>query len=416
MNFGFFVPDDRSADKSMEEILKEADDLVRETCNSFPGLSDSSDLLKLPITPGLIRGMAVNLMPESTASKKRDKHFITEEKGKEVQSSMTRGSTLSTSYRKTDSKSTGSKVRDRGEQLRGMSPRKKDSRSGTEEFAGDKFGDSRQLMYPNTHENIGARIDDMKVGSVISESKSEKHLRNYSGSISKEKDVLKKERTVTFEDGLHLFPEPTDSINKKHKDIVQTSSQKLQQVESISNRKSDEISNKDDDLFALESATLQQSTGDGLSTREDERVDQLTKEISVSRPLIQHGDVVAALQEPKNSCSQDSDHSSFNIEKEMENIFGHGDSAGNTMVDSWDGVGISFPRKPQSVVLEESNVSDPFVGVDKLKDASTMTEGSDRFVQASDSSVAEHVDSLEKELLHERSTSLQLKSMCVKVL
>lgn len=419
--FGLFVADDSAADKSVEEILKEAEDLVRETSNSFSGLSDSSDLHKLPITPGLNMSMAVSLMPEFTASKKKDnKHFITEEKGKEVRSGMTRASALPTSYRKIDNKSSGLKVRDRGVQLRGMSTRKTDSRSGMmEEFAGDKHSDSTQLTYRNTHENVGARIDDMKVRSVISESKSEKHLGNYVGRISKEKDILKMERTVTFEDGVRLFPKPANSINKKHKDIVQTSSQELQHVESISNGKSDEVSNKGVDLFALESAALQQNTGDGLSTREEKHVDQLTREVSVSASLIQHNDVVgtpkeilhlidsevrnevvASSQEPGTGYSQDSDHSSLNIEKEMENIFGHGDSVVNTAVDLQDGVGTSFPRQPQSVVPEESDVS-------KLKDVCTMTEGGNGFVQASDGSVA----SL-KELLQEQSTSLQLKSMC----
>jgi hypothetical protein len=427
MCFGLFVPDDSAADRSVEEILKEAEDLVRETSNSFSGLSDSSDLLKLPITSGLVRSMAVGVKPESTTSTKMvNKHFITKGKGKEAQKSVNRVSTLSTTYRKVDSKLESSEVRYRGEQLRGMSPRR-----GMEEFSGDMFSGSSQLTYSNTHDNIGARTDDVKVGSVISGSESEKHTGNYSGSISKEKSLLKKERTVTFGDSVHLFPKPTGSINKKQKNIVPTSSQKLQQVESIPNGQSDEISNKDDDMFALESAAVQRSTRDGLSATEDRRVDQLTKVMSVSPPLIQHGDVVgtpeaifelidsevrnevvATLQEPERSCSQDSDQSSLNIEKEMEKIFGHGDNAGNTM----DSVGASFPRKPRSVVQEESNVPEPSLGVDKSKDAITMTEGSNRFVEAGDSSVAAHVASLEKELHQERSTVLQLKSKCVKVL
>jgi hypothetical protein len=422
MSFGLFVPDNSAADRSVEEILKEAEDLVRETSNSFSGLSDSSDLLKLPITSGLVRSMAVGVKPESTTSTKTvNKHFITKEKGKEAQKRVNRVSTLSTTYRKVGSKLESSEVRDRGEQLRGMSPRR-----GMEEFSG-----SSQLTYSNTRDNIGVRTDDVKVGSVISGSESEKHTGNYSGSISKEKSLLKKERTVTFGDSVHLFPKPTGSINKKQKNIVPTSSRKLRQVESIPNGQSDEISNKDDDMFALESAAVQRSTRDGLSATEDKRVDQLTKVMSVSPPLIQHGDVVgtpeaifelidsevrsevvATLQEPERSRSQDSDLSSLNIEKEMEKIFGHGDNVGNTM----DSVGTSFPRKPRSVVHDESNVPEPSLGVDKSKDASTMTEGSNRFVEAGDSSVAAHVASLEKELHQERSTVLQLKSKCVKVL
>ncbi|KDR21620.1 hypothetical protein L798_01855 [Zootermopsis nevadensis] len=402
--------DDSATDKSVEEILKEAEDLVRETSYSFSGLSDSSNLLDLPITRRLDRSTAVGLTPESKTSKKTDKRFITEEKGKKAQSSLNRASAVSASYRKMEVKSANLKMRDKGERLRGMSPRRTGSESGMEEFNGDnKFGDSRELAYSNTHDDIGARLSEIKVGSVISDSKSGKHLGNVSGSTRKERDSSKKDRTVTFEDGLHLFPKPTDTISKKHEDTVETSRKKLQQVESISNIKSGEISSENDALFALGSSAVQQSTRDASSATDDKRVDRVTKEVSVSAPLIQHGDmvttpeaifclidgearneVVPALQESEKNYSQDSDHSSLNIEKEMENIFGRDDSAGNTMVDLRGDVGTLFHKRDQSAVVEDSNVSEPALHVDKLKDASTMT-------------------SLE-ELLQEQSTSSQLKA------
>jgi len=424
----------------VEEILKEAEDLVRETSHSFSGLSENSDLLKLPITPGLIvNKMSVNLIPASTTSKKtNNKHLRTEVEDKDGQNSITKATTG-----KINSKSACGKMREKDEQLRSSrvgSSRKTDSQLALEEVSGGKFSDSRQVTYSGKHEDIGSHTDDgdTKVESMIPDSKFTKYVGNF--SMSKEKELLKKEKTVTFEDDPRLFPKSTVGINKKLKGAVKTSSQKLQQQESNLKGKSSEVCNKDDDLFILESASLQPGVRNGLSARDEKHGDQLTKVVSVSPPLIQHGDlvgtpeslfqlitdevrdeVVAALQESEKSSSQDSDHASLNTETEIGKIFGRGDSPGST-VDSLADIGTSFPRKPLSVVLEEVSVSQPSLGVDKLKDASTMTEESpgkelsDRSVQVMDSSVAEHVANLEKELLHERNTSLQLKSMCLKVL
>lgn len=439
-----FVPDDSAADKSVEEILKEAEELVRETSHSFSGFSNNSDQLKSPITPGLvIRSMSVNPGRASIDSK----HFVTEEKDEDGRSSINRPSTAPTTLKGINSKSAGWKMKDRGEQLQGsalgsvhLTAGKTDIRPGVVEIIGDKFGDFRQVARSDIRENIGARTDNgyTDVGSVMSGTKSAKRLGNYSGSTNKRKDLLKKEKTVTFEDGLSLFPKSASSINKIHQSVVQSSSQKLHEGESISKEKSDEVPNKEDSAFTVETVTLQPGTEHGQFTRGEKHGDQLSEVLPVSPPLIQHGDtvgtpeaifqlidnevrseIVAALQESQKNSSQDSNHSSLNTEKEKKQIFDHGDTARSTMIHSLDSAGISFPKKPLSIVQEESSMSESSLGVDKLKDASTMTarkQSHDICVQATDTSLIEHVATLEKDLLQERNMSLQLKSMCIEVL
>jgi hypothetical protein len=444
VQFGLFVPDDSAADKSVEEILKEAEELVRETSHSFLGFSSTGDLLKSPVTPGLvIRSMSINPVHASIDSK----HFVMEEKGKDSRSTINRPSTAPTTLKRINNKSAGWEVRDKSEQLRGstlgsvyLTSGKTDVRPGVEEISGDTFGDSRQVAHSDIHENIGARTDDgyTDVGSMMSGTKSAKHLGNYSGSTKKGKDLLKKEKTVTFEDGLSLSPKSASSINKKYQSVVQSSNQKLHEGESISKRKSDEMSNKGDSVLTVETVPLQPGTEGGLFARGQKHGDQLSKVLPVSPPLIQHGNTVgtpeaifqlidnevrseidAALQESQKNSSQDSDHSSLNTEKEKRQIFGHDDTARSMMIHSLDSAGISFLKKPLSIVQEESSVSESSLGVDKLKDASTITariQSSDKCVQATDTSLIEHVATLEKDLLQERNASLQLKSMSIEVL
>jgi hypothetical protein len=371
-----------------------------------------------------------------------NKHFITEEKGKDGQSSITRPSTAPTTLKRINNKSAGWKMRDsdRSSALGSVhvTSGKIDIRPGVEEVSGDKSGDSRQVVHSDVHGNIGARTDDgyTDVGSAVSGTKSAKRLGNYSGSTNKRKELLKKEKTVTFEDGLSLFSKSTSSINKKHESIVQSSSQKLHESGTVSKGRSDEVSNKGDNVFAVESATLPPSTEAGLFPRGEKHEDRrLSEVLPISPPLIQHGDtvgtpeaifqlidtevrseIVAALQESQKNSSQDSDHSSLNTEKEMKQIFGHGNIAGSTVVHSLDTARISFPKKPLSIVQEESSVSESSLGVDNLKDASTMTvrkQSSDRCVQVTDTSLVEHVATLEKDLLQERNMSLHLKSMYI---
>jgi hypothetical protein len=386
--------------------------------------------------------MSVNPVHASIDSK----HFVTEEKSKDSWSSINRPSTAPTTPKRINNKSAGWEVRDKSEQLRGsalgsvhLTSGKTDVRPGVEEISGDTFGDSRQVARSDIHENIGARTDDgyTDVGSVMSGTTSAKRLGNYSGSTKKGKDLLKKEKTVTFEDGLSLFPKSASSINKKHQSVVQSASQKLREGESISKRKSDEMSNKGDSVLTMETVPLQPGIEGGLFARGEKHGDQLSEVLPVSPPLIQHGDavgtpeaifqlidnevrseIVAALQESQKNSSQGSDQL-LNTEKEKKQIFGHGDTARSTMIHSLDSASISFHKKSLSIVQEESSVSESSLGVAKLKDASTMTariQSSDRCVQATDTSLMEHVATLEKDLLQERDASLQLKSMCIEVL
>jgi hypothetical protein len=445
-----FVADDSAADKSVEEILKEAVQLVRETSHSFSGLGDHNELLISPVEERLVvRGATVNPVPASSASKKTDsKHFITEGEGKDGQINVIGAHTTSTSPRKVANKSGSGKAGDNAEQLRSSrlgstmgNYRKTDTGLGMQEISDVKFHDLKQVTCSGTHANVGARTGDGRttVGNVI-DTKSAKHLGSYSGSVSKRKDLLKKEKTVTFEDGLSLFPKSPRYISKKQENVLQTSSQKLQKEEGISKGKLVKASKENDDLHVFENVTQQQGVEDGLSVRKEKRDDLLTKVLSVSPPLIQHGDVVgtpeavfqlidsevrseivAALQESEKSSSQVSDHSSLSAGKEIGERLVHSDTTGSTMVDLPDVGGTSFPRTSLSLILEESTVSEPLTRVEKLKDACTMTgelpgrQSSDRCVQVTDSSVAERVASLEKQLLQERNMSLQLRSRCKKV-
>jgi hypothetical protein len=424
--FGLFVPDDSATDKSVEEILKEAEELVRETSHSFSGFSDNSDLLKSPVTPGLvIRSRSANPVRAST-----------EEKGKEGQSSMSRPSTGPSTLKRINNKSAGWKMRDKGEQHRGstlgsvhVTSGKSDIRPGVEEISSDKFGDSKEVAVSGIHENIGTGSHDgsIDIGSVTSGMKPAKRLGNYSSSITKGKDLPRKEKTVTFEDGLSLFPKSVSSVNKKHKSLVESSSQKLREGEIISEGKSGETFNKDDSVVTLQP---------GL--RDEKHGDQLSKVLPASPPLIQHGDtvgtpeaifqlidnevrheIVAALQESQKDSTENSDHPSLNTDKAKEQILEHGDSVRSTMIHTLDSTAISFPKRPLSIVQEESSVSESSLGEDKRKDASTMTarnQSSDGWVQATDTSLIEHVAALEKDLLQEQSISSQLKSMSVLVL
>jgi hypothetical protein len=449
VHFGLCVPDDTAANKSVEEILKEAVQLMRETSHSFSGLGDHSELLISPVEEGLgVRGATVNPVPASQASKKTDsKRFITEGKVKDGLINISGAHTTSTS-RKVTNKTGSGKAGDNGEWLRSsrlgstmVTGRRAGSGLGMKEISGVKFHDLKQVPCSGTHAEVGARTSDggTKVGSVI-DTKSAKHLGSYSDSVTKKKDLLKKEKTVTFEDGLSLFPESPRNSSKKQENVIQTSSPKLQQEENISKGRLVKVSKENDDLHVLENVTQQQGVKGGLSVRKEKCGDHLTKVLLVSPPLIQHGDimgtpeavfqlidsevrseVVAALQESEKSSSQVSDHSSLNIRKEIDERLVHSDTTRSTMVDSSD-VGTSFPRKSLSLILEESSVSEFPVRVEKLKkDASTMTgelrgrQSNDRCVQVTDNSMAERVASLEKELLQKRSTSLELKSRCKKV-
>ncbi|XP_023701930.1 centrosomal protein of 162 kDa isoform X2 [Cryptotermes secundus] len=429
--------DDSAADKSVEEILKEAEELVRETSHSFSRFSNKSDQLKSPTTPGLvIRSMPVNPVHASIDNK----HFVMEGNDEDSQSSINRPGTAPRTLTRINNKSAGWKMIDKGEQLRGsilgsvhQTSGKIDVRPGVEEISGDKFGDFRQVAHSDIHENSGARTDGgyTDVECMMSGTKSAKHLGNYSGSTNKRKDLLKKEKTVTFEDGLSLFPKSASSMSKICHSVEQSSSQKLHEGESISKKKS-EASNKEDNVLTVETVTLQPGAEDEQFVRGEKHGDQHSKVLTVSPPLIQHGEtvgtpdaifqlidsevrseIVAALQESQKNSSQDSSHSSLNTEKEKEEIFDHGNNVRSTMIHSLDSAGISFTKKPLSTVQEESSVSESSLGVDKLKDASTVTarkQSSGRCVQVTDTSLIEHVATLEKDLLQEQNMSLQLKS------
>jgi len=431
-----FVSDDSAADKSVEEILKEAVQLVRETSHSFSGLGDHSELLISPVEEGLaVKDTTVNPVPASSANKETDnKNLITEGKDKD-------GHTMSSSSRTVTNKSGSGKAGNIGEQLRSstlrstkVTCRKTDTGLGMQEISGVKFHNSRQVTSSGTPANVGARTGDggTKVGSLI-DTKFEKHLGSHSGGVSKRKDLQKKEKTVTFEDGLSLVSKLSHYISKKQENVQQTSSYKLQQEESISKGELVKVSEENDDLHVFENVTHQQGFADGLSVRKEKCGDHLTKVLSVSPPLIQHGDIVAtpeavlqltdseirsevvvALQESEKSHSQVSEYSSLNVLKEIDKRFVDSDTTGSIMVDLPHVVGTSFLRNSPSLVLEESRVK-------KLKDASTFTgelpgrQSNDRCVQVTDNSMAERVASLEKELLQEQNMSLQLKSKCNKV-
>jgi hypothetical protein len=219
--------------------------------------------------------------------------------------------------------------------------------------------------------------------------------------------------------------------------VQQTSSHELQQEESIYEGKLVKVSEENDYSHVFENATHHQDFEDRLSVRKEKCGDHLTKVLSVSPPLIQHGDIVgtpeavfqlmdsemrseivAALQVSEKSPSRVSDHSSMYVPKEIDKGFVGSDTTGSTIVDSPHTVGTSFLRKSLSHVLEESSVLESLTRVKKLKDASTFTgelparQANDRCVQVTDNSVAERVASLEKELLQEQNMSLQLKGKC----
>jgi hypothetical protein len=380
----------------------------------------------------------------SSANKGKDnKNFITEGKGKDGQVNIIGAHTMSLSPRTVTNKSGSGKAGNIGEQQRSsmlcstkVTYRKTDTGLGTQEISGVKFHDSRQVTSSGTPENVGARTGDgrTKVGSVI-DTKFEKHLGSHSGSVNKRKDLLKKEKTVTFEEGLSLFPKSSHYISKKQGNVQQTSSHKLQQEESISKGKLVKVSEENDDLHVFENVTHQQGFADGLSVRKEKR-----GALSVSPPLIQHGDkvatpeavlqlidsemrseIVTALQESEKSPSQVSNYSSLNVLKEIDKRFVDSDTTGSIMIDSPHAVGTSFLINSPSLVLEESSVLESLSRVKKLKDASTFTgelpgrQSNDRCIQVTDNSMAERVVSLEKELLQEQNMSLQLKSKCKKV-
>lgn len=446
-----FVSDDSAADKSVEEIIKEAVQLVRETSHSFSGLRDHSELLISPVEEGLaVKGTTVNPVLASSTNKETDKkNLITEGKGKDGQVNIIGAHTMSSlSTRTATNKSGSEKAGNIGEQLRSsmlrstkVTCRKTDTGLGMQEISGVKFHDSRQVTSSGTPANVGASTGDggTKVGSVI-DTKFEKHLGSHSGSVNKRKDLLKKEKTVTFEDGLSLFPKSSHYISKKQENAQQSSSHKLQQEESIYKGKLVKVSEENDDLHVFENATHQQGFADGLSMRKEKCGDHLTKVLSVSPPLIQHGDIVAtpeavlqlidsetrseivaALQESEKIPSQVSHYSSSNVLKEIDKRFVNSATTGSIMVDSPHAVGTSFLRNSPSLVLEESSVLESLSRVKKLKDASTFTgelpgrQSNDRCVQVTDNSMAERVANLEKELLQEQNMSLQLKSKCKRV-
>jgi len=445
-----FVSDDSAADKSVEEILKEAVQLVRETSHSFSGLGDHSELLISPVEEGLaVKGTTVNPVPASSANKETDnKNFISEGKGKDGQANIVGAHTMYLSSRTVKNKSGSGKAGNIGEQLRSstlrstkVTCRKTDTGLGMQEISGVKFHNSRQVTSSGTPANVGARTGDggTKVGSLI-DTKFEKHLGSHSGGVSKRKDLQKKEKTVTFEDDLSLVPKSSHYISKKQENVQQTSSHILQQEESISKGKLVKVSEENDDLHVFENVIHQQDFADGLSVRKEKCGDHLTKLLSVSPPLIQHGDIVAtpeavlqltdsemrsekvvALQESEKSHSQMSDYSSLNVLKEIDKRFVDSDTTGSIMVDLSHVVGTSFLRNSSSLVLEESSVLESLSRVKKLNDASTFTvelpgrRSSDRCVQVTDNSMAERVASLEKELLQEQNMSRQLKSKCNKV-
>jgi len=444
-----FVSDDSAADKSVEEILKEAVQLVRETSHSFSGLGDHSELLISPVEEGLtVKGTTVNPVPASSANKETDnKNFITEGKGKDGQVNIVGAHTMSSSSRTVTNKSGSGKAGNIGEQLRSsklhsskVTCRKTDTELGMQEISGVKFHNSRQVTSSGTSANFGARTGEggTKVGSLI-DTKFEKHLGSHSGGVSKRKDLQKKEKTVTFEDGLSLFPKSSHYISKKQENVQQTSSHKLQQEESISKGNLVKVSEENDDLHVFENVAHQQFA-DGLSVRKEKCGNHLPKVLPVSPPLIQRGDtvatpeailqltdsemrseIVAALQESEKSHSQVSDYSSLNVLKEIDKRFADSDTTGSIMVDLPHAVGTSFLRNSPSLVLEESSVLESLSRVKKLKDASTITgelpgrQSNDICVQVTDNSMAERVASLEKELLQEQNMSLQLKSKCKKV-
>lgn len=445
-----FVSDDSAADKSVEEILKEAVQLVRETSHSFSGLGDHSELLISPVEEGLaVKGTTVNPVPASSANKETDnKNFVAEGKVKDGQVNIVGAHTVSLSSRTVTNKSGSGKAGNIGEQLRSstllstkVTCRKTGTGLGMQEISGVKFHNSRQVTSSGTPANVGARTGDggTKVGSLI-DTKFEKRLGSQSGGVSKRKDLQKKEKTVTFEDGLSLVPKSSHYISKKQENVQQTSSHKLQQEESISKGKLVKVSEENDDLHVFENVTHQQGFADGVSVRKEKCGDHLTKMLSVSPPLIQHGDmvatpeavlhlsdsemrseIVAALQKSEKSHSQVSYYSSLNVLKEIDKRFVDSDTPGSIMVDSPHAVGTSFLRNSPSLVLEESSVLESLSRVKKLKDASTFTgelpgrQSNDRCVQVTDNSMAERVASLEKELLQEQNMSLQLKSKCKKV-
>lgn len=445
-----FVSDDSAADRSVEEILKEAVQLVRETSHSFSGLGDHSELLISPAEEGVaVKGTTVNRVSASSANKETDNnYFIIEGKGKDGQVNIIGAHTMSSSPRIVTNKSGSGKAGNTGEQLRSsmlrstkVTSRKTDTGLGMQEISGVKFHDSRQVTSSGTPANIGARTGGggSKAGSLI-DPKFEKHLGSHSGSVSKRKDLLKKEKTVTFEDGLSQFPKSSHYISKKQENVQQTSSHKLQQEESISKGKIVKVSEENDDLHVFENVTHQQGFADGLCVRKEKCEDHLTKVLSISPQLIQHGDIVgtpeavlqlidnemrseivAALQESEKSPSHMSDYSSLNVLKETDKRFVDSDTTGSTVADSPHAVGTSFLRNSPSLVLEESSVLESLSKVTKLKDASTFTgelsgrQSNDSCVQVTDNSMAERVASLEKELLREQNVSLQLKSKCKEV-
>ncbi|XP_069699622.1 centrosomal protein of 162 kDa [Periplaneta americana] len=424
--------DDSAAEKSVEEILKEAEELVRETSHTFSGLSDTSNLLRAPVTSGLIiKGRSASHIPSTTTSKKKDlpDYMTSKEKRKNDENISRKALSTPRSSRKITSKSPSREKLDKSDRYsftRTSSLRTTLKKSDNKSFE-TEIKSSDNFKARTSSQNSGRRVDS-RVENKTNRMSMEDLALSYSSDFNKIKDLSKKEKTVTFEESYSLYPEPKEQVDKIH--TVQISSQILPKEHE---RKSNMNPNRVEGV--LERTTPQMEDADSYSLLEDRNDGQLTEVISVSPPLIQHGDmlgapeaifqlidnevrneIVAALEESKSASSQHENEPSLSIEKDREKIFGPDDNMGNEASDSLDGAGFSFPSKRLSVVREESSVSDTSLDIDKFKDAVTMTEllcgkdFSDKCVQVRDDSTDEDMTSLKNELLEERKKLLKLKS------
>ena len=395
--------DDSAADKSVEEILKEAEDLVRETSHSFSALTDGRDLLSIPVTPELIAtGQATNLLPAPSIKSKSQR---TEELSRDKRTSIRSSSAPPT------------------------------SRKAGEKIAKVKGGriSGTKSSYSIRHTDSGLdRNEDDKIDLTLRKSKSfasdridtNKNIPNQSSS--KIKDISKKERTVKFNEDF-VSPE-TEKSNVPN---TQVSSQIAEDTHGTLADEFKQYSKKENDSSSAGNSVTQ----DKISSRKR----HMTDIVSVSPPLIQHGDVVgtpeaifqliddevrneivAALKvssvsninsKETNSNNKELENNTFSIEQEMGEMFSHDSNNSAPQAEIIEISGTSLKRQPLPVVFEESSLSETSSDVKDSESYQTTKNdhSKDISVQVTDSTLMEQIENLKEELAQARKKILHYK-------
>ncbi|KAJ9594116.1 hypothetical protein L9F63_014432 [Diploptera punctata] len=346
--------DDSAAEKSVEEILKEAEDLVRETSHSFSALSEGRDLLKVPTTPDLvIRGQASDILPMPSLKSKSDRSG---EPSKDKRSN--RSSSAPPTARKT------------GERIaKGKGGR----------ITGTKSSYSIRQTDLMTDKNGDNDVDSFRQNLLSAADRINSNIQVTSHSSSKAKDFARKEKTVTFNED---FVSSETEINNIPN--TQVSSHILNARRSVSVES------------YLDKNSKGPPTGSSVLLNEaSSRKRKMTEIVSISPPLIQHGDVVgtpeaifqliddevrneiaAALKETSrsNSNSDKESNEPENGDINFEEEFTH--EAGNNIIamDTLNNAGMGLRKQPLSVVLEESSMSEASSEAKNIKQIERLKE------------------------------------------